>query len=155
MKIKFAHLAIGAGMIVATVAAGFVGAIASLRFSGASYTLSYADFVSIMLAAISLLLTLLAFFIAILALVGWNSLSSRVKEASDEFLKDGFSDGATLHKLLKENSASALIEYLKTGIKEGDPLYQMLKRVSEEINYEGISSFQAEASEEDNAKRDD
>lgn len=155
MKITLGHVAAGGGVIVATVIAGFVGAVSSLRFSGANYSLSYADFVSIMLTAISLLLTLLGFFIAILALFGWNSLSARVKEASNEFLTEGFSEGATLNKLLKENSASALTAYLKTGIKEGDPLYVMLKRVSEDINYEGIESFQAEASEKDNAKRDE
>ena len=70
MKVKLSHVAILGGTLRFTVIAGFVGAVSSLRFNKEDYTLSYDDFVSIMLTAISLLLTLLAFFIAILALIG-------------------------------------------------------------------------------------
>jgi hypothetical protein len=40
--------------------------------------LSYADFISIMLSAISVLMTLLALFMAIFAFIGWNSIEQRV-----------------------------------------------------------------------------
>lgn len=98
---------------------GVIGGAMTRHFGNSAYTISYADFVSIMLTAISLIMTLLAFFLAVLAFVGWTSLAERVRSTTEAFLDE--------------------------GIKEGGQIYQILKRTSESVTYEGVSEFQRDA----------
>lgn len=90
--------------------AGAVGAASTRHFGTSNYTLSYADFISVMLTAISLLMALLAFFIAILAYIGWNSISGKVASDVRKFLADGFEDGQPLHKMLVDQTSRAMYE---------------------------------------------
>ncbi|WP_332746608.1 hypothetical protein [Sphingomonas sp. ZB1N12] len=53
--------------------------------------ISSADFISIILTALGVILAALALFLGGLAIIGWSAFESRVKQSSDEFLERRFS----------------------------------------------------------------
>lgn len=101
---------------VACLVLGAIGGALTKNFGTSSYTLSYADFISVLLTAISLLITLLGIILAIVGLIGWNAISARVKERTEDFLDEGF--------------------------KEGNELYVMLRTRATEIMYEGVNPIE-------------
>lgn len=114
---RWARWLLGGGLILALcLASGVIGGALSQNFGESSYKLSYADFISIMLTAVSLLMTLLAFFIAGLAYIGWNSISSKVGSEVLAYLDRGFREGEPLHKILVENKNAVMFE----GVRKVD-----------------------------------
>lgn len=103
-------IALAIGVVGLCLIAGIVGAASARHFGVSTYTLSYADFISVLLTAISLLMTLLGFFIAILAFIGWNSISGKVGSEVSNFLAEGFKDGQPLHKMLVDQTNRAMYE---------------------------------------------
>lgn len=99
----------------------FVGAILSRHFGTSAYTISYADFISVMLSAVTLLMTLLGFILALLAYVGWRELNERIKDSvltkTTEFLEEGFREGNSLHRLFEARRRRAAY----TGVEPVDP----------------------------------
>ena len=67
----------------------------------AQLEISYVDFISIILTAISLLLATLGFVLAILAFIGWNAIGNRVTKHSEEYLRKSVDEGGQLHRLVK------------------------------------------------------
>ena len=110
------------GIIVLCLISGVVGASFSRNFGTSHYSISYADFISVMLTAISVLMTVLAIFLGVFGVIGWNAIQNRVHQRTEEFLTEGF--------------------------KEGRPLYQMLESRATDIIYEGIIPVVAEQDEE-------
>ncbi len=106
------------GVTFLCLLSGIVGGAMTRNFGASSYTLSYADFVSIMLTAISLLMTVLAIFLGVFGVIGWNAIQGRVHQRTEEFLTEGF--------------------------KEGHPLYSMLESRATKIIYKGIALLPAE-----------
>lgn len=104
------------GVVVLCLLSAVVGAALTRNFGTSNYTISYADFVSIMLTAISLLMTLLAFFIAFLGVVGWNAISKGVVTRVEAFLEHGFKEGNPLQAMLRERVEAAMF----AGIDEID-----------------------------------
>ena len=82
------------------VISGVVGGAVTRNFGTSNYTLSYADFISILLSALSVMLTLLGLILAILAVVGWRSITTTVENRTETFLDEGFRDGNPLHDLV-------------------------------------------------------
>lgn len=107
---KTSKLAFWLGMASLCLVAGLVGGAFSRNFGASEYTISYADFVSVMLTAISLIMALLAFFIAILAYIGWNSISGKVASEVKAFLAEGFREGQPLHQMFLEQKDRAMFE---------------------------------------------
>ena len=103
---------------------GVLGGALTRNFGTSSYSLSYADFISIMLTAVSLLMTVLAIFLAVFGVIGWNAIQGRVHQRTEEFLNEGF--------------------------REGRPLYQMLETRATEIIYEGIIPVVGAEDDEEN-----
>lgn len=64
-------------------------------------SLEYKDFVSIMLTAVSIILAALGFVVALLAVIGWNSIGDRVSSLAKTYLQDAMKEGGTLHDLVK------------------------------------------------------
>ena len=114
----------GLGVVVLCLVSGVIGGALTRNFGTSSYTLSYADFVSVMLTAVSLLMTVLAIFLAVIGFLGWTSIEQKAHSKADQFLEDGFKDGGRLHKMLFERVEEAL--RLKT----------------EEIMFEGIAPIE-------------
>jgi|GEM_PF-1691766 len=83
--------------------------------------IEYADFVSIMLTGVSLILAALGFVVAILAFIGWNSIGERVSSLAKTFLQDAMQEGGQLHTLVKSEAKSIIyrgIEPVDTEFEE-------------------------------------
>lgn len=53
--------------------------------------MTYADFLSLILTALGVMLTVLTIFLGVLAFVGWATFESKMKMSSEEFLEKRFS----------------------------------------------------------------
>ena len=83
---------------------GFAGAVISRGISVKLVAdMGYTDLVSIMLAAASLIITVLALILAIAGVLGWQSISKGVQNRTTDFLQDGLQDGGTLAKLVEKH----------------------------------------------------
>lgn len=112
-----------AAAVVLCLLSGVIGGALTRNFGTSNYTLSYADFISVMLTAISLLMTLLAIFFGVLGVIGWNAISRGVQERTERFLVDGFKDGNALHVMLQKRVTEAMYEgvaAIETKLGEGD-----------------------------------
>lgn len=102
-----------AGAIVAIlVMCAFAGAIGSSIAPDASkdtYNISYADFVVIMLTAVSVMVTVLALIVGVAAYIGWNSIQGKVKSEVRSYLKTGFKPGKPLHNLFMDEKYKASV----------------------------------------------
>ena len=96
------------GAVLLSLLSGAGGALLTQHMGTSTYTLSYSDFVVIMLTAISVLMTILAIIIAVVGVVSWTTISSRVKESAERYLTDGFSKGNHLYVMLQEKSQAAV-----------------------------------------------
>ncbi|MCW2336665.1 hypothetical protein M2337_000898 [Sphingobium sp. B2D3A] len=105
-----------AGVVVACLASGLVGGWLTRLGGGHNYTLEYADFVSIMLTAISLLMTVLAIFLAVVGFLGWTTIEQKVHGKTEDFLAKGFEKGGRLDRVVVD----------------------MIERKTEEIMFRGI-----------------
>lgn len=94
-----------------TIAVSFCGGLCLLaavtgialtsRFKQSQYDVTYADFISILLTAISVMMMLLAFIISIMAVIGWNSIGAKVASDVKDYLNEGFKDGNSLHQMVR------------------------------------------------------
>lgn len=105
-----------AGVVGLCLVSGVVGGSLTQHFGTSSYTLSYADFVSIMLTAVSLLMTVLAIFLAVVGFLGWTTIEQKVHGKTEDFLASGFEKGGRLDRVVVE----------------------MIERKTEEIMFRGI-----------------
>ncbi|WP_188237311.1 hypothetical protein [Sphingopyxis sp. LK2115] len=104
------------GVVGLCLVSGVVGGSLTQHFGTSSYSLSYADFVSIMLTAVSLLMTVLAIFLAVVGFLGWTTIEQKVHGKTEDFLASGFEKGGRLDRVVVE----------------------MIERKTEEIMFRGI-----------------
>ena len=97
-----------AGVIGLCLVSGIVGGALNRNFGTSSYTLSYADFISIMLTAVSLLITVLAVFLAVAGFVGWTTIEQKVHAKTEDFLASGFAKGGRLDSMVYERVTAAI-----------------------------------------------
>lgn len=90
--------------------------VSIVRASPPTVDISYIDFVSIMMTAVSLILAALGFVIAILAFIGWNSIGAKVSTSAKEFLKESVKEGGELHNLVRAEAK----EIIYRGIEPVD-----------------------------------
>lgn len=106
-------ISIGVAMAFVALIFGLLGGISSRYFGPETEKLTYAEFVSIILSAISILLTILGIIIAIVALFGWQAISKKVESRADE----------------------ALIKYLKDDMLPEDKVFELLlERVQQTLS---------------------
>ena len=105
-----------AGVVVLCLVSGVIGGALTRNFGTSSYTLSYADFVSVMLTAVSLLMTVLAIFLAVVGFLGWTTIEQKVHGKTEDFLAKGFEKGGRLDRVVVE----------------------MIERKTEEIMFRGV-----------------
>lgn len=94
-----------AGLVLLCTYTGAIGGVVGSNPnppSNGSSEISYADFIVIMLTSVSVLMTLLAFMVAILAYVGWNNIHNKVQKETKNFLSDGFEEGRNLNVMFKQ-----------------------------------------------------
>ena len=101
------------------IVAAAAGAGASLLLhlfgtsSGVGIDVSYADFLSITLTALSLMITVLGLFVAAAGVIGWSTLENKLRSHSVEYFSKQLEKDAPLRKELE--SLFADIAY--TGIE--------------------------------------
>lgn len=110
MRIPWAVIFKTLGIVLLCAVCGAIGAIATTKFGQVANGFSYTEFISIILTAISLLMTVLAFFLAVLGVIGWNSISTRIRERTEEFLNEGFKDGNSLNEMLRKRAEEIMYE---------------------------------------------
>jgi hypothetical protein len=102
-KLFRAFLIIAALVIFGLLAGAIGGALrpsGSLSAPASDYTtITYPDFIVIMLTAVSVMLTILAFIVAVAAFVGWTTLNTQVNDRVDRYLREEFTPGKSLHEL--------------------------------------------------------
>jgi hypothetical protein len=91
-----------AGVIGICLLSGGLGGALTRNFGTSSHTLSYADFISIMLTAISLLMTVLAIFLGVLGFLGWTTIEQKVHDKTEEILGNGFKEGGALKEKVEQ-----------------------------------------------------
>ena len=117
---KWIGQATKAGLVVGLcLASGMLGGAMTRQFGTSSYTLSYADFISIMLTAISLLMTVLAIFLGVFGFIGWNSIEQKARSKTEQFLDSEFKEGGRLNKMLFIRVVEALREKTEEIMFEG------------------------------------
>lgn len=83
-----------------------------------SLDMTYVDFLSITLTALSLMITVLGFFIAAASVIGWTTIESKLREHS--------------------------VSYFKDQLKDDGPLRAEFEKLIAAIAYEGIENVNAE-----------
>jgi hypothetical protein len=110
------------------VVAASVGALTAMLFrvihvsaGSRSVDLSYSDFLSITLSALSLMITVLGFFVAALGVLGWTTIESKLKAHSLEYFAKQLEKDGPLRRELEQlfaESAYKGIEGLKPPTEE-------------------------------------
>lgn len=105
--------------------AGACGAIATLIYHSAlspeakvSMDLDYVDFITITLTALSLMITILGFFVAAASVIGWSTIENKLRDHS--------------------------VSYFTDQLKKDGPLRRDLENLIESIAYEGIDNFKSQ-----------
>jgi hypothetical protein len=111
-----------AAVVGLCIVSGIAGGALNRNFGESSYTLSYADFVSIMLTAVSVLITVLAVVLAIAGVMGWNSIEQKVQTKTEDFLSKGFEKGGHLDRMVyrrvKDVIEQKSEEFMFDGVQE-------------------------------------
>lgn len=105
-----------AGVVALCLISGAIGGGLTRQFGTSTYTMSYADFVSVMLTAVSLLMTVLAIFLAVAGFLGWSTIEQKVHGKTEDFLTEGFKKGGRLDRVVVD----------------------MIERKTEEIMFQGV-----------------
>lgn len=113
------------------IGSGIGGGALTRNFGASSYTLSYADFISIMLTAVSLLMTVLAIFLGVFGFIGWNAIEQKVHTKTEDFLEQGFKRGGRLDRIVNRRVKDAV------------------ERVSADTMFDGVQEVDADSTVED------
>lgn len=105
-------------IVVLCVISGIVGGAMNRNFGTSSYSVSYADFISIMLTAVSLLITVLAVFLAVFGFIGWNAIQNQVHEKTKEFLDEEFKEGHSLYTMLETRATSIIYQGIMPALSD-------------------------------------
>jgi hypothetical protein len=105
------------GVVSLCLVAGLIGGSFNRHFGTSSLTLSYADFVSIMLTAVSLLITVLAIFLAVAGFVGWTTIEQKVHGKTEDFLAEGFEKNGRLERIVVEIIERKAEEIMFSGVE--------------------------------------
>ena len=122
------------------IAVGFAAAVWHLVpiqvTPGAQYKIEYTDFVSLMLTAVSIILAALGFVVALLAVIGWNSIGSRVSTIAKELFHHSIEDGE-------------LRAIVKKSLERDGELYKLVQNEAKEIIYRSVEPINFDQVEDD------
>lgn len=97
----------------------------SRHFGTSSISISYVDFISIVLTALGVMLTAVTLFVGALAVIGWTSIETRLRNHS--------------------------IEFIGSELKEDKPLGLMIRKAVRDAVYEGVLPAEEDAETEADA----
>ena len=101
------------------VAALLTFSIAASRIvaSAAPPKIEYVDVVVIVLAALSIMITVLGIFIALLGVVGWATFESKLKDTSLDYFREQMARGGSL----REEFERLLVQISLEGVERATP----------------------------------
>lgn len=106
------------GLISVALVSGIIGASMASHFGTSSFTLSYTDFVSIMLTCLGVMLAVVTLFVGLLAVLGWTSIEARLRDHSIEYIGSELQDGKPLGDLVRKAVREAVYEGVLPTIEE-------------------------------------
>lgn len=121
------RLGFALALVVAALAGAGLWAVAStgMRLEHAANDISYAEFTSIILTALGVLIAVLGLLLGALAIVGWATFQRQVAESSERYLAKQFDDeGQAYRRLvreLKEDVVRAALEGVGQAPIEEEP----------------------------------
>ena len=108
------------GIISLCVLSASVGGAFPRVVGASSYSISYADLVSIMLTAVSVLVTVLAIFLAVAGVVGWSTIEQKVHGKTHEIMINGLEKGGKLERMIAEMVERKSAEIIYNGVEQVD-----------------------------------
>lgn len=95
--------------IIFAIIAGLSGGLVTLLLHAVGVAqpvgrndLTYADFISIMLTALGLMITVLGFFVAAAGVIGWTTLENKLKDHSVTYFKEQLSKNGKLREEIEQ-----------------------------------------------------
>ena len=113
--------------LLAVISAAVTTVVVHLYTTGGSQAradISYADFLSITLTALSILLTVVGLFLAALAVVGWTSFETKLKDHSAEYFSAQLGKNGPIRRELEDlitEIAFKGVEELRPSPREDGP----------------------------------
>lgn len=96
-----------------TLASGIHSQIGLQVIPDANIAITYADLITILLTAVTAMVSLLGIVIAILAFIGWQSIGKRVEETSTRIMATALGDGGDLHATVKKEVQQILYKDIR------------------------------------------
>lgn len=102
--------------------------------------ISYADLTAILLAGVSILVTILGVIVAIVTFVGYKQIKDAAISKAEEHVKESIkNEEGELYRLVKDAAISKAEEYVKESIKnETGELHRLVKKEVQEITYQHL-----------------
>jgi hypothetical protein len=94
-----------------------VGGALNVTWNG-KFEITPAEFVTLILTSISVLLALLTIFLGVFAIIGWKSINDGVRNHSMAFLSDQLKEGKPMFALIQTAAMSAMYNGIQTAEKE-------------------------------------
>lgn len=116
---KFLALAFIAGLSGAVTT--FIYHFALARESTPSLDLSYVDFLSITLTALSLMITVLGFFIAAASVIGWNTIENKLRDHSVSYFRDQLKKDGQLRNEFEDLISAMAYEGIENFKSRNEP----------------------------------
>lgn len=116
---KFLALAIIAALSAAIVTAVYHSALAPN--STPSMDLKYIDFISITLTALSLMITVLGFFVAAASVIGWTTIENKLRDHSVNYFKEELGKDGKLRAEFEELISAIAYEGIENFRAQNEP----------------------------------
>ena len=107
-------------MILLALISGVIGAALAGNFGTSSISISYIDFISVVLTALGVMLATATLFVAVLAVIGWTSIEARLRNHSIEFIGSELKDDKPLAIMIKKAVREAVYEGVAPTTEEDD-----------------------------------
>lgn len=109
------------------ILAGLAGAVVTIIYhstlalgSTPSLDLTYVDFLSITLTALSLMITVLGFFVAAASVIGWTTIENKLRDHSVSYFREQLSKDGKLRAEIEELIAAIAYEGIDNFKAQGD-----------------------------------
>lgn len=116
----------------------FLGIIIGLLFRfymPEKNAMDYKDFVTILLTVVTVLLAVLGFVVAIVAILGWNGITQHVRNSVEQFLEKNSKEDPEINNFMNKAIKKAFDTYLEREINSEHNSYILLKQIVNEIVY--------------------
>jgi hypothetical protein len=123
---------------------------------GPNRSVSEAEFVSIILSALGVMLTAVTVFLGALAIIGWTTFETRVQQSAEAFMRVRFAEDDPDYKAFMERVATQVNEstesFLDRRFSDDDPRYIQLV---EDLKKASLGGNTEEYSEENESPYDE